>query len=292
MGSVLVRGRKLAGRFRGREARALRSRPPARHERLGCDTGRMVSSAGLLEGGSGRGVECRVERLRHAVQSGASGSDRDAERGGLGLCHVQVVVEDDDRAVVDGQGSNARSNWSRLAISASGSMAGPSVSARRRPGDQRRMRRASAWQARTSSWYDHASKRAGSRASAGSSRSAAGPAASRLRPVRRREDSVRRLQPSSVDDDKGGERLLISSLSRHHELGIHPSPHGAPVSAGVTSVSAARSRHFFNFGANWLVASGGHRSRRGGGRAPRADGWRDRALAYGHDRHPVSAFVT
>ena len=61
--------------------------------------------------------------------------------------------------------------------------------------------------------------------------------------------SVRhRLQPSSVDDDKGGERLLISSLSRHHELGIHPSPHGAPVSAGVTSVGkVARSRHFFNF---------------------------------------------
>jgi hypothetical protein len=51
------------------------------------------------------------------------------------------------------------------------------------------------------------------------------------------KDSVRhRLQPSSVDDDKGGERLLISSLSRHHELGIHPSPHGAPVSAGVTSL--------------------------------------------------------
>ena len=51
------------------------------------------------------------------------------------------------------------------------------------------------------------------------------------------EDALRNgLQPPSVHDDKPGERLLIPSLCRHHELGIHPSPHGAPVEPGVTSL--------------------------------------------------------
>jgi hypothetical protein len=70
------------------------------------------------------------------------------------------------------------------------------------------------------------------------------------------KDSMRhRLQPRPVDDHKRGERLLIPSLSRHHELGIHPSPHGAPVNAGVISrYVRVEERDSSNFSANQIAA--------------------------------------
>jgi hypothetical protein len=43
------------------------------------------------------------------------------------------------------------------------------------------------------------------------------------------------LEPPAVGDDKHRKGLFIPALSRHHEVGIHPSPHGAPVAAGVIS---------------------------------------------------------
>jgi hypothetical protein len=52
------------------------------------------------------------------------------------------------------------------------------------------------------------------------------------------------LEPPSVGDDKRGEGFLISSLSRHHQLGIHPSPRGALVNASVTPYKCGSERAF------------------------------------------------